>query len=245
MADPGAPLLEISGLVAGYRDATVLGGLDLQLRTGESIALLGRNGSGKTTLIASIMGLTRRFSGTIRFRGKDISALPPEARAAAGLGWVPQERNIFRSLSVEENLTAVQRGTRWSLPAIYALFPRLKERRGNLGGALSGGEQQMLALGRALMLSPGLLLLDEPLEGLAPIIVEELLGTIAALIREEGMGVILVEQKARKILPITTHALILDRGNIVYANRATALLQDEASLSRHLSVSNGPAAARK
>ncbi len=238
-------LLQIEGLVAGYRDAVVINGLSLTLGEGRALALLGRNGVGKTTLIDTIMGLTRHVAGTIRFGGQDISRLPPERRAMAGIGWVPQERNIFRSLTVEENLTAVQRGEAWSLTRAYALFPRLAERKRNLGSQLSGGEQQMLAVARALMLDPKLLLLDEPLEGLAPIIVDELLAAIARLNRENGLTTILVEQKARKILPFTDEAIILDRGAIVHAARSDALLADDAAMAAHLAVAQRPARPRR
>jgi branched-chain amino acid transport system ATP-binding protein len=238
-------LLEIDGLVAGYRDAVVINGLSLSLARGQALALLGRNGVGKTTLIDTIMGLTRHVAGTIRLDGADITRLAPEKRAAAGIGWVPQERNIFRSLTVEENLTAVRRGTGWSVARAYDLFPRLAERRRNLGNQLSGGEQQMLAVARALMLDPRLLLLDEPLEGLAPIIVDELLAAIAKLNREAGLTTILVEQKARKILPFTDRAIILERGAIVHAACSSALLADEAAMAAHLAVGERPARARR
>lgn len=238
-------LLAIENLVSGYRDATVINGLSLTLEAGQALALLGRNGTGKTTLIDSIMGLTRHVSGTIRFADEDITRLAPERRAAAGIGWVPQERNIFRSLTVEENLTAVQRGSAWTIDRVYAMFPRLAERRRNLGNQLSGGEQQMLAVARALMLDPKLLLLDEPLEGLAPIIVDELLAAIARLIREERLTVILVEQKARKILPVTDRAIILDRGAIVHAAGSAELLADDAAMAAHLSVAERPARTRR
>jgi branched-chain amino acid transport system ATP-binding protein len=240
----GVPLLAFDQVVAGYGEAVVLNRVSFALHEGQALALLGRNGTGKTTLIDTIMGLTRHFSGTIRFQGREITRLAPEARAAAGIGWVPQERNIFRSLSVEENLTAVARGKGWDLPRIYAMFPRLQERKGNLGSQLSGGEQQMLAVARALMLNPKLLLLDEPLEGLAPIIVDELLAAIARLIREEGLTVILVEQKAKKILPVTNRAIILDRGAIVHEATSGDLLKDEAALALHLGVAERPRAAR-
>ena len=239
------PLLEIEAIVSGYGDAVVLNRISFSLAEGQSLALLGRNGTGKTTLIDTIMGLTRHFSGSIRFAGKEIAHLAPEARASAGIGWVPQERNIFRSLTIEENLTAVARGTGWDLARIYAMFPRLSERKTNLGSQLSGGEQQMLAVARALMLNPRLLLLDEPLEGLAPIIVDELLAAIAKLIREEGLTVILVEQKARKILPVTDIAIILDRGAIVHQATSQALLADEAAVAAHLGVADRPKALEK
>jgi branched-chain amino acid transport system ATP-binding protein len=236
-----AELLVIEDLVAGYRDAVVINGLSLSLAQGAALALLGRNGTGKTTLIDTIMGLTRHVSGRIRFAGDDITRLAPEKRAALGIGWVPQERNIFRSLSVEENLTAVQRGSAWMAARAYELFPRLGERRRNLGNQLSGGEQQMLAIARALMLDPKLLLLDEPLEGLAPIIVDEVLAAIARLNREEGLTTILVEQKARKILPFTDRAIILDRGAIVHEAASGALLADETAMAAHLAVAERPA----
>jgi branched-chain amino acid transport system ATP-binding protein len=231
-----ADLLAVDGLVAGYGEAVVLNGMSFSLAEGRSLAVLGRNGTGKTTLIDSLIGLTRRSSGTIAFRGRDISREAPEARAAAGIGWVPQERNIFRSLTVEENLTAVERPGAWTLARVYTLFPSLASRRRNYGSQLSGGEQQMLAVGRALVLNPSLLLLDEPLEGLAPIIVDELLASIRRLVREEGLSIILVEQKARKVLAMTDEALILDRGTIVHRAPSEALLRDDAALALHLGV---------
>jgi branched-chain amino acid transport system ATP-binding protein len=229
-------LLEVQGLVAGYGDAVVLNGMSFTLGEGRSLAVLGRNGTGKTTLIDSLIGLTRRVSGTIAFRGRDLSGEAPEARAAAGIGWVPQERNIFRSLTVEENLTAVARPGPWTVERVFTLFPALAGRRNNYGGQLSGGEQQMLAVARALMLNPTLLLLDEPLEGLAPIIVDELLSTIRRLVREEGLSTVLVEQKARKVLAMTDEAVILDRGTIVHRARSSELLEDDAALALHLGV---------
>ena len=236
----GETLLSFDQVVSGYGDAVVLNRVSFTLQSGHSLALLGRNGTGKTTLIDTIMGQTRYFSGMIRFCGQDITQAPPEARAALGIGWVPQERNIFRSLTVEENLTAVARGKGWDLARIYGMFPRLHERKGNLGNQLSGGEQQMLAVARALMLNPKLLLLDEPLEGLAPIIVDELLASISRLIREEKLTVILVEQKAKKILPVTDQAIILDRGAIVHAAPSSELIKDEEAMALHLGVAERP-----
>src|SRR6516165_8674023 len=167
-------LLAIDALAAGYGEAVVLHGVSLRIEPGSALALLGRNGMGKTTLVNSIVGVTRHFAGSIRLDGRDITRLRPDQRAIAGIGWVPQERNIFRSLTVEENLTAVARPGPWTIARVYELFPRLHERRHNLGNQLSGGEQQMLAVSRALILNPRILLLDEPLEGLAPILIEEL-----------------------------------------------------------------------
>ena len=198
--------------------------------------MLGRNGVGKTTLIDSIVGVTRRFAGSLTLSGRDIAALAPEGRAMLGIGWVPQERNIFRSLTVEENITAVARPGPWTTDRVFALFPRLKERRRQGGGSLSGGEQQMLAIGRALATNPKLLLLDEPTEGLAPIIVEELLAALAKLFRGEGLAGIIVEQRAHKILPITDRALILERGRVVHQSASADLLADARPLERFLGV---------
>ena len=231
-----ADLLAIEGLSAGYGRAVVLSEISLTLGEGRALAVLGRNGGGKTTLLDSIVGVTRRFAGSLRLGGREIAALAPEARAALGVGWVPQERNIFRSLTVEENLTAVARPGPWTLERIFALFPRLRERRGNAGGALSGGEQQMLAIGRALATNPRLLLLDEPTEGLAPIIIEELLRVLTRLFRDEGMTGIIVEQHAHKILPITDHAVVLERGRVVLEAPSAELLRDASPLERLLGV---------
>ena len=229
-------LLSLEKLSTGYGEATVLQQVSLALEEGSSIALLGRNGMGKSTLLASIIGVTRWLGGSIRFGGRDISRLPPEQRAHAGIGWVPQERNIFRSLTVEENLTAVALPGPWTPDKAFAMFPRLAERRANLGNRLSGGEQQMLAIARALMLNPRLILLDEPLEGLAPIIVEELLAALRRIVREEGLTAIIVEQNARKILAMTDHAAILQRGSIVWKGSSAALREDRAALETHLGV---------
>jgi branched-chain amino acid transport system ATP-binding protein len=229
-------LLELDNLRAGHGEAVVIPDLSLRLAEGEALAVLGRNGVGKTTLLDSIIGVTRRFGGTVRLAGRDVTRLSPEARAHAGIGWVPQERNIFRSLTVEENLTAIARPGKWTLARVYEMFPRLAERRSNMGNQLSGGEQQMLAVGRALMLNPRLLLLDEPTEGLAPIIIEQLLASIRRIIRDEGMATIIVEQHARKILKVTDRAVILDRGAIVHQAASAALLAEPAPLEQHLGV---------
>lgn len=229
-------LLKIEQLVSGYGEARVLARVDLELEEGRSLALLGRNGAGKTTLLDSIVGVTTHHSGRIELAGKDISRLRAEQRAALGIGWVPQERNIFPSLTVEENLTATARPGKWTLARIYQLFPRLNERRKNFGNQLSGGEQQMLAVARALMLNPKLLLLDEPLEGLAPIIVDELLLVLRRIVTEEGMSAIIVEQKARKILPLTDDVIVLERGAVSHRSTSQALLNEPDKLDAHLSV---------
>ena len=228
------PLLQVEGLSAGYGEAVVVQGVDLELESGRSLALLGRNGTGKTTLLNTLVGVTRRHAGRIRLAGQDLTPLAPWRRAEAGIGWVPQERNIFKSLTVLENLSAVARPGPWTVARVCEMFPRLAERRGHLGHQLSGGEQQMLAVARALVLNPRLLLLDEPLEGLAPILVEELLGRIAQVVRDEGMSAVIVEQNPRLILPITAQAVVLDRGTVVHRGDSASLLADPAQLERWL-----------
>jgi branched-chain amino acid transport system ATP-binding protein len=234
-------LLKVEGLRAGYGEAVVLPNMSLTLPEGQVLALLGRNGTGKTTLINSIVGITRRLSGTIALGGVDLTAMRPDQRARSGIGWVPQERNIFRSLTVEENMTAVAQPGPWTVDKIYEMFPRLKERRGNFGNQLSGGEQQMLAIGRALTLNPKVLLLDEPTEGLAPIIVEELLKAIGSITRGTGICSIIVEQNAQKILGLADRVVILERGSIVHDAPSQALKADPAVLERHLGVAGAAA----
>jgi branched-chain amino acid transport system ATP-binding protein len=229
-------LLAIERLRAGYGEAIVLSDISFRLDEGQSLALLGRNGMGKTTLVNSIVGVTRYRGGSITLGGRDITRLPPEQRAMLGVGWVPQERNIFKSLTVEENLTAIARPGKWTPQRVFELFPRLGERRQNFGNALSGGEQQMLAIGRALVLNPRIMLLDEPLEGLAPIIVEELLRVLHRIIREEGLSAILVEQNAQKVLGVTDRAIILERGAIIHEGDSAALKADRALLETHIGV---------
>jgi branched-chain amino acid transport system ATP-binding protein len=231
-----AELLKLDGLKSGYGEAVVVQGISLALEQGQSLALLGRNGTGKTTLLNTLVGVTRRHAGRITLAGQDITPLAPHERAAAGIGWVPQERNFFKSLTVHENLTAVARPGPWTVQRAYEMFPRLAERRSNMGNQLSGGEQQMLAVARALMLNPKLLLLDEPLEGLAPIIVEELLRSIACVVRDEGMSAIIVEQNPRMILPITQRAVVLDRGSVVHEGASAELMADRERLDRWLAV---------
>ena len=229
MADP---LLALTDVRAGYGDAVVLDGIALEVPDGGSLALLGRNGVGKSTLLLTIMGFTRVSRGTIAWRGRDITRLAPHRRARDGIGWVAQEREIFPSLSVEENLLVASRPGRWDLAAVYDLFPRLNERRGSRGNHLSGGEQQMLATARALMTNPALLLLDEPLEGLAPIIVEELTAAIRRLTADEGTAFILVEQHAEVALSLTREAIVLERGAIAHRARSADLLNDHVTLDR-------------
>jgi branched-chain amino acid transport system ATP-binding protein len=229
-------LLRLQQVSAGYGEAIVISKIDLSLKSGESLAVLGRNGTGKTTLINTIIGVTRHRGGSILLGSRDLTATRPDRRALAGIGWVPQERNIFKSLTVEENLTAVARPGPWDVSRVYDMFPRLKERRSNLGNQLSGGEQQMLAIARALVLNPKLMLLDEPTEGLAPIIVEELLAALTRIIQMEGMSAIVVEQHAQKILGVTDRVLILDRGQVVHASSSRELIEDPAALEQHLGV---------
>ena len=231
-----AELLKLDGLRSGYGEAVVVQGISLMLEQGQSLALLGRNGMGKTTLVNSVIGVTRYFGGAIRLDGRDIAGLRADQRAHAGVGWVPQERNIFKSLTVDENLTAVARPGPWTTDKVYGMFPRLAERKRNLGNQLSGGEQQMLAVARALILNPRIILLDEPLEGLAPIIVEELLAALKRIIREEGLSAILVEQNAKKILGVTDRAAIIERGGIVHQADSAALAKDAAVLEKYLGV---------
>ncbi|MCC2613456.1 ABC transporter ATP-binding protein [Neorhizobium petrolearium] len=233
------PVLVTEKLVAGYGEASVLSGISLTIEEGRTLALLGRNGTGKTTFVNTLAGVTTYHAGSIHLMGRDITRLRADRRAAAGIGWVPQERNIFKSLTVEENLIAIARPGVWNLERVYGMFPRLQERRKNLGNQLSGGEQQMLAVGRALMVNPKLLLLDEPTEGLAPIIVDELLAAIRRIVEGEGMSAIIIEQKARKVLPLTDDAVILDRGAVVYQGSSAELLADEAILGQHLGVEKG------
>jgi branched-chain amino acid transport system ATP-binding protein len=226
------PLLALDGVRAGYGDSVVLEGVSLEIPQHGSLAVLGRNGVGKSTLLLTIMGYTHIARGRIIWRGEEITAKPPHRRARAGLGWVAQEREIFPSLTVAENLTVAARAGRWDLKAVYGLFPRLAERRANMGNQLSGGEQQMLAIARALMTNPALLLLDEPLEGLAPIIVEELTAAIARMTADEGTAVILIEQHADVVLSLTHDAVVMERGVIVHRAPSRDLLNDAATLDR-------------
>jgi branched-chain amino acid transport system ATP-binding protein len=229
-------LITAERLTAGYGDSVVLEDVSLQLDEGGSLALLGRNGVGKTTLLLTLLGLTRLKSGTISWRGEPMTELPTFRRAQAGLGWVPQERFVFPSLTVDEHLSVVARPGSWNAERIYGLFPRLAERRHHLGSQLSGGEQQMVAIARALMTNPKLLLLDEPMEGLAPIIVQELMKIIDALVAAGEFAVIVVEQHARLALTLTRETLVLDRGRVVHRGPSEELLKDRAKLDRLVAV---------
>jgi len=231
-----ADLLQLDKVTAGYGEAVVLNQVSFTLAAGETLALLGRNGTGKTTLINTLAGTTRQHAGRILLDGVSLHSLASHARAAARIGWVPQERNIFKSLTVLENLTAVARPGAWTAQRVFDMFPRLAERQTNMGNQLSGGEQQMLAVGRALVLNPKLLLLDEPLEGLAPIVVEELLRAIRRITREEGMSAIIVEQHPQAILAISHHAVVLDQGRVIHSGNAADLLQQTDLLDRLLGV---------
>ncbi|MDP9898484.1 ABC transporter ATP-binding protein [Variovorax ginsengisoli] len=235
-----AELLAFDKVVAGYGNAVVLHRLGFTLAEGQSLAVLGRNGVGKTTLLETLMGNTRVTQGTIRWCGEDITRWPAHRRVRTGLGWVPQEREVFPSLTVEENLTVVARPGRWDLQRVYGFFPRLRERRGNYGNQLSGGEQQMLAIGRALMTNPKLLLLDEPMEGLAPIIVQELAASIRRLCEGEGLASIVVEQHPVLALEMTHQAIVLERGTVVHASTSAALAADAALLDGLLGVGMAP-----
>ncbi len=235
-------LLQLDQVRAGYGDAVVLDGVSLALAGNGSLAVLGRNGVGKSTLLLTILGFTQVIRGSVAWQGKDITRMAPHRRAKAGIGWVAQEREIFPSLSVEENLTVAARPGRWDLAAAYELFPRLAERRGNMGNQLSGGEQQMLAIARALTTNPSLLLMDEPLEGLAPIIVEELAAAIKRMLEERSTAIILVEQHAELTLALTTDAVIMERGTIVHRAPSAELLRDSATLDRYIGLGVGAAA---
>jgi branched-chain amino acid transport system ATP-binding protein len=230
------PLLALADVRAGYGSAVVLDGVGLEMPSNGSLAVLGRNGVGKSTLLLTIMGFTDVKRGAITWRGRDITRVPSHRRALDGIGWVAQEREIFPSLSVEENLIVASRPGRWDLAAVYDLFPRLKERRRNRGNHLSGGEQQMLAVARALMTNPSLLLLDEPLEGLAPIIVDELTEAISRMAKDEGTALILVEQHSDIALSLTDDAVVMERGTIVYRAPSRDLLNDHATLDRFIGL---------
>lgn len=230
------PLLELRDVRAGYGEAVVLDGVSVSVPENGSLALLGRNGVGKTTLLLTVMGFVHVSRGSLWFKGHDVSRLPPHKRARRGIGWVPQERDIFPSLTVEENLTVAARPGRWSIEDMYRLFPRLKERRANMGNQLSGGEQQMLTIARTVLTNPAILLLDEPLEGLAPIIVEELTEAIRTMAKDEGIALVLVEQHAEVALGMTRNAIVIERGVVAHRAPSAELLADQAVLDRYVGL---------
>ena len=226
------PLLSLQGVRAGYGDALVLHDVSLELPEHGSLAVLGRNGVGKSTLLLTIMGYTQLRAGRMNWRGKDVSRMAPHRRALNGIGWVAQEREIFPSLSVEENLTVAARPGTWDLAAVFKLFPRLAERRRNMGNQLSGGEQQMLAVARALMTNPALMLLDEPFEGLAPVIVDELSAAVKTMLADRRIAIVLVEQHTDIALELTADAIVLERGAVAHRASSTQLRKDTATLER-------------
>ncbi|MDB5405975.1 MAG: transporter ATP-binding protein [Rhodospirillales bacterium] len=229
-------LLDVRGLTAGYGDAVVLDDIGFSIPAGGSLAVLGRNGTGKSTLMLTLMGHTRHRAGTIRFRGTEIAGAPPHRRARLGLGWVPQEREVFPSLTVDEHLIVGAKKGPWTRQRVFQFFPRLEERRRNMGNQLSGGEQQMLAIARALIANPTLILLDEPLEGLAPVVVAEVAEAIRRMMQEEGLSIVLVEQHAEFALRLTDRAIILDRGRLVHEGPSAALLESNDLIDRYVGV---------
>ena len=235
-AGEGMPALAVKGLLAGYGKARVLHGLEFSIARGELVVVIGRNGVGKTTLIETLCGLTTLQGGEISLYGKRVEGLPSHRRSRLGLGWVPQEREVFGSLSVEENLTVVARAGPWTLDALYDLFPRLAARRRNAGTQLSGGEQQMLAIARALATNPSLLLLDEPVEGLAPLVVQELVAAIARMRDAGNLAILMVEQKFEIALANSDRCLVMDRGEIVHRCPSRELLHDHGLLDRLIGV---------
>jgi branched-chain amino acid transport system ATP-binding protein len=228
--------IEVIDLVAGWGPTVVLDGISLAIPPGGTLAVLGRNGAGKTTLLATIIGLANHRRGAIRLGGEPIDTVPTHRRARRGLGYVPQEREIFPSLTVEENLVVAGLPGGWTLAQVFELFPALGERRRATGNRLSGGEQQMLAIGRALAGGPKVLLLDEPLEGLAPIVVETLFAALAAIRDDSGVTMLLAEQKADLALSFAEDAVVLDRGRAVFRGKSAELQADEALQHRLLAV---------
>jgi len=231
-----AELLNVERLTAGYGEAVVLTDISFKIAEGQALALLGRNGMGKTTLVNSIVGVTRHIGGTISLDGRDITSLRPDQRAHAGVGWVPQERNIFRSLTVEENMTAIEQPGPWTLAKVYNLFPRLAERRRNLGNELSGGEQQMLAVARGLASSPKLLMLDEPSMGLAPTIADAIFERVQEVHRGDGLTILLVEQRAAEALESCDRGYLLDTGRVVLEGPRQTLLADARVKAAYLGM---------
>ena len=232
-----AELLALEGVASGYGESVVVEDARLALAEGESVAVLGRNGAGKTTLVTTMLGLTRLHRGIVRWRGEDVTRAPTHRRARAGMGWVPQERGMWRSLTVDEHLACVARPGPWTIVRVKALFPRLAERSTHRGTQLSGGERQMLAVARALATNPRLLLLDEPMEGLAPIVVQEVGEALRALASAGSMALLLVEQHPRIALSLAPRAIVMERGRIVHDGPSAELLADPRRLDRWLAVS--------
>jgi branched-chain amino acid transport system ATP-binding protein len=228
--------LELDNVRAGYGETVVLEDIRLALGASETVSIIGRNGVGKTTLLATIMGHTTLHGGHVLLHGKDISSFPTYRRVTAGLGYVPQEREIFPSLTLRENLEVAARPGSWTIETVFELFPRLAERADNRGNQLSGGEQQMLAIGRALIGNPTVLLMDEPSEGLAPVIVEELVRAVKRLTQAGGLATVLVEQNSRLALDIAPRAVVMDRGRIVYDGPSGTLRNDPAQLEQFIGV---------
>ena len=231
-------MLELRDIDAFYGDSHVLRGVSLAVGQGEVVCLLGRNGAGKTTTIHTIMGYLKPRSGRVVYEGRDIAALPPHAIARLGIGFVPQERRIFPSLTVHENLTVFARAPAaapWTLARIYELFPRLRERERNLGFQLSGGEQQMLSIARALMLNPAFMLLDEPSEGLAPLIVREIISVLQRL-KRDGLAILLVEQNLHTAMALADTTVVMNKGEVCFTGSPRELAGNDLILKRYLSV---------
>jgi branched-chain amino acid transport system ATP-binding protein len=228
-------LLELSGVRAGYGDAVVLDDVSLEVPRNGSLAVLGRNGVGKSTLLLTMMGYTRLHHGTLSFAGEDITALRPHQRAQLGIGWVAQEREVFPSLSLEENLTVAARPGRWTAERVYELFPRLKERRAAMGNQLSGGEQQMLAIGRALMTNPQLMILDEATEGLAPLIRAEIWRVVAKL-KAEGLSIMLIDKNVHALTKVADRHFVIERGRVVWTGSSAELTAAPDVQHRYLGI---------
>jgi len=228
--------LELRKVSAGYGETVVIEDIDLALAPGECVSVIGRNGVGKTTLLATVMGHTTLHSGNVTLNGQDISSMPSFRRALAGVGFVPQEREIFPSLSVRENLDVAARPGDWTPARVFELFPRLEERLDNMGNQLSGGEQQMLSIARALLTNPSVLLMDEPTEGLAPVLVDTLIAVLARLRAESALSIILVEQNSRVALTFSPRTVILDKGCIVYDGESGPLRADPERLAKLIGI---------
>ncbi len=231
-----AKALALEAVTAGYGDTVVLDNLSFRLGRGESVSVIGRNGVGKTTLLATVIGHTNLHSGRVTFQGKDITRMPVHRRALAGLGYVPQEREVFPSLTVRENLQIAARPGRWTIESVFDLFPKIAERASHMGNHLSGGEQQMLSIARALVGNPSVLLMDEPTEGLAPVIVEDLVESMNSLRADEGLAIVLVEQRSGIALEFSERTVVMNRGRIVYDGASAELRSDRALLDSLIGV---------